>query len=75
MNEDHTTVLRQTIAERKEYELPLGDTIQARFEAFDKANPRFGNSTRSMPSSCTLRGRGSITESPPSPSASAGMLR
>jgi len=40
MNEDHTTVLTQTTMERKEYDVPLQDTIQSRFEAFDKANPK-----------------------------------
>jgi len=40
MNEDHTTVLTQTTMERKEYDVPLQDTIQSRFEAFDKANPQ-----------------------------------
>ena len=40
MNEEHTTVLTQTTIDRKEYDVPMQDTIQARFEAFDKANPK-----------------------------------
>ena len=40
MNEEHMTFLSQTTMERKEYDVPLQDTIQSRFEAFDKANPR-----------------------------------
>ena len=40
MNEEHTTVLTQTTIDRKEYDVPMQDTIQARFDAFNNLNPK-----------------------------------